>query len=145
MRKRVFSKITLWIGLAIPLLAILSGCSSYNCRQPLRTYPVPGAPNQAKEVTPQLTVPQSAGAESERKVLIYKYDGSLQCNQGKAVTAESMEKELQGIKIFSREKKHDGLMHIQVCGSRTGYANVYEILERDRKKAEERKFQLWPY
>ena len=123
------------------LLVVSCGCSTYYCRQPLRTYPVAGSSGQA-ELAPTPPPPEQ---ESERKILVYKYDGSLQCNQGNAVSVESMAKELQGIKIFSSEKKHDGLMHLQVCGARTGYANVYEILERDRKKVEERKFQLWNY
>lgn len=82
---------------------------------------------------------------TSRKVKVYKYDGSLQCNQGKAIPLEQMAKELKGVQVFSSQKKADGLMHIQVCGSPTGMANVFEILEGDLTKAEKFGFKKWTF
>lgn len=79
------------------------------------------------------------------RVFVYKYDGSLQCGMGKAVSLETMAKELQGIPLLSSVKKPDGLMHIQVCGSITGMANVYEIASKHLKAAEAKGFKRWSF
>ena len=64
---------------------------------------------------------------------------------GKAVAPEAMAKELQGVQIFSSVKKRDGLMHIQVCGSITGMANVFEVPAVALKKAEAKGFKKWSF
>ena len=74
-------------------------------------------------------------------VLVYKADGSLQCGQGKGVSIDEMEKQLKGIKVLSRDKRPDGKMHIQLCGSPTGVINVFEISETNLKDAESRGFK----
>lgn len=78
-------------------------------------------------------------------VKVYKYDGTKQCGQGVEISLESMSKQLKGIKILSMSKKNDGQMRIQVCGAATGYANVYEISEKDLKKAQSYGFQVWGF
>ncbi len=80
-----------------------------------------------------------------KKVFVYKYDGSLQCGMGTAIPVESMQKELLSIQVFSASKKPDGLMHIQSCGSPTGMANVFEILETDLPEAEKYGFKKWEF
>lgn len=115
---------------------ILAGCAQHHCRRP------PDAP------APAVVAPQGGEVPVEatsRKVRVYKYDGSLQCGQGKAVSVEQMGKELKNVTVFSSQKKSDGLMHIQVCGSPTGMANVYEILEADLVKAEKAGFKMWTF
>lgn len=79
------------------------------------------------------------------RVKIYKYDGSLQCSMGKAVPPEEMEKQLKGITVFSRENKADGMMRIQVCGTPTGRANVFEIERKDLEAAKKLGFQEWTF
>lgn len=117
--------------------AALSGCAPYHCRQaPPTTPPIKEAQNNAMDA--------NLGATS-RRVLVYKYDGSLQCGQGKGVSADSMAKDLKGINVFSSSKRKDGLMHIQVCGAATGSANVFEINEPDLSQAEKRGFKKWTY
>lgn len=116
---------------------ILAGCAQHHCRRP------PDTTQPVAVVAPEGdTVPIDA---ISRKVRIYKYDGSLQCGQGKPVSLEQMATELKGIKIFTSQKKSDGLMHIQVCGSPTGMANVFEILESDLAKAEKSGFKRWTF
>lgn len=62
-------------------------------------------------------------------VEVYKYDGTLQCNQGKEIPLESMAEELtaKNIKVQASRKGKDGLVHIMVCGASTGNLNVYSI------------------
>jgi hypothetical protein len=75
-------------------------------------------------------------------VLVYKADGSQQCGQNKGLSAEEMEKkELSALKVLSRTKKADGMMHIQTCGAVTGMINVYEIAIKDLKRAESKGFK----
>lgn len=81
---------------------------------------------------------------SER-VFIYKYDGSLQCGQGKAIDPAKMATELKGLTIYSQASKADGLMHIQQCGTPTGKANVYEIDRKDLATAQKAGFKEWTW
>lgn len=77
------------------------------------------------------------------RVKVYKPDGTLQCNQGKKISVETMSKELQGFKIYSSENKHDGLMRIQLCGKPTGQVNIFEIDLENLPKAEALGFKKW--
>ena len=76
-------------------------------------------------------------------VFVYKNDGSLQCGVSQAIPIDEMAKELGDIKVYSSANKHDGMMHIQVCGSSTGQVNVYEIAKSDLKKALSKGFKPW--
>lgn len=60
---------------------------------------------------------------------------------GRGLSPEEMEKQLSGIRVFSRDKRSDGLMHIQVCGQATGMINVFEIPVANLKEAEGRGFK----
>ena len=74
-------------------------------------------------------------------VFVYKVDGSLQCGAAKGLSLEEMEKQLRGLPVLSRDKRPDGKMHIQVCGSPTGLINVFEINDQSLKEAEARGFK----
>jgi hypothetical protein len=128
-------------GLLLSLTVV--SCISGECR---RKEVIPPYPGQKEE--PSTSVKKGGAAvvpAVERRVLVYKYDGSLQCGMGKGKSVKEMAKELEGIKIFSAVKKPDGLMHIQVCGSNTGMTNVYEILASDLPEAERKGFKLWKF
>lgn len=104
------------------------------------------APGHCKRRNPSTQDMKGAmGEKGKNTIFVYKYDGSLQCGQGKAIAPKEMAKELSGIKIYSMENKNDGLMHIQVCGSITGQANVYEISADDLEKAQKRGFKVWNF
>lgn len=125
------------VRIAFIALALFSiGCAQGHCRRKATT---PG-------VKP---VSGSEAAQSEAKgsdrILVYKYDGSVQCRAGRAVSLEVMAKELKDIQIFSQQKKSDGLMHITACDSITGMANVYEISSTALKFAEAKGFKLWNF
>ena len=64
---------------------------------------------------------------------------------GQVISPEVMAKELKGIPIVSSTKKSDGLMHIQVCGSLTGMANVFEIPNKYLKQTETKGFKKWSF
>ena len=118
------------------LMVLTTSCAQHHCRRPPEVAtPVAVAPG-AEEVMI---------SPNQRRIKVYKYDGSLQCGQGKPVSAESMAQELKGVQIFSSTKRPDGLMHIQVCGSATGVANIYEISEDDLSKAEKKGFKKWTF
>ena len=76
-------------------------------------------------------------------VKVYKADGTLQCGQGKKISISDMQKDLKDIKVYSSENKNDGMMRIQLCGSPTGNANVYEIDRKDLEAALKLGFKEW--
>ncbi|MGE0764087.1 MAG: hypothetical protein AB7N80_12475 [Bdellovibrionales bacterium] len=123
-----------WI---LAAFAISVGCAQHHCRRPpdIAT-PVAVAPGAEETVS---------GGANKRRIKVYKYDGSLQCGQGKPISVEAMAQELKGIQVFSSQKRPDGLMHIQVCGSNSGVANIYEISEADLSKAEKKGFKKWTF
>ncbi len=123
---------------SLTLALTLAGCAQGHCRRKAE------APGQAKPVGAVEPASSTKPTQSDR-VLVYKYDGSLQCKMGKAISVEKMAKDLQGIQIFSSFKKQDGLMHIQACGSITGQANVYEIPSQYLKQAEAKGFKKWSF
>lgn len=127
-------------------LVILAGCAAGNCRKnqmndginlaatPMEGAEVSGKPNEAAMAT-----------KPTDRIRVFKYDGSLQCNQGKAVPVETMQKELKNIQVFNAENKADSLMRIQQCGTATGKANVFEIDRKDLDAAKKLGFQLWTF
>ncbi len=128
------------VVLSSALAALSLSCTQGHCRRkqdvPAAAAPVESAPEPATK---------AAADNGNGRVFVYKYDGSLQCGGGKPVTPDVMAKELAGVQIFSSVKKPDGLMHIQVCGSNTGTANVFEISVKDLKKAEGKGFKKWSF
>lgn len=118
------------MGKIILILAIaaLTACSTGNCRRIQSKNPNA----KAKEQSPD-------------RVMVFKYDGSLQCGMGKPIPLSDMQSELKAKKINVHKSKseHDGLMHIQMCGSPTGQANVFEISKKDLAKAEALGFKAW--
>ena len=85
---------------------------------------------------------KKAQEESMKKISVFKYDGSKQCEGGE-VSLEKMAEELKPIQVFAQKKEHDGLMRVQMCGTTTGMANVYEIPESQKKLAVEKGFKDW--
>lgn len=122
----------------IVILSVVAGCKTGHCRRQSE------APAEAKPLEATDATAPSKPAAGDR-VFVYKYDGGLQCKMGKPVEVDVMAKELKGITIYSSTKKPDGLMHIQVCGSATGIANVYEIPATSFRQAESKGFKKWSF
>lgn len=112
------------------------GCAQGNCRSQ-RTAPVD------EKAVNQAVLQVSSNAQN--RVKVFKYDGSLQCGQGKAVAVSEMQKELAGMQIYSAENKPDNLMHIQACGTPTGKANVFEIDRTSLEAAKKKGFKEWTF
>lgn len=112
---------------------LLGACATGHCRK--------------ANAPPTVQSDEKAGDESDTKAHIFvaKPDGSLQCKKGQEVSLEKMKEELKDIEVFSMQKKQDGLMHIQLCGSPTGMHNLYEISAKDLPAAEKLKFKKWLY
>lgn len=117
---------------------VLAGCAQGHCRHKVDAPALPPA-------SPQTGQADATSKSKPEHIFVYKYDGSLQCGKGKAIAPEVMAKELSGIQVFSSEKRSDGLMHIQVCGSITGKTNVFEIPASSLKQAESRGFKVWAF
>ncbi|MEY4615999.1 MAG: hypothetical protein RJB66_959 [Pseudomonadota bacterium] len=103
------------------------GCSSTHCR--------------VKEIQ-QLQAKQESKPKTVR---VYRYDGTLQCGMGKRISVEEMQKDLKDIPVISTAHLNDGLMRIQLCGSPTGDANVFEIEELYLEKAKSFGFREWTF
>src|SRR6266853_1340454 len=76
---------------------------------------------------------------------VAKYDGSLQCEMGRPVSLDDMEKELRvaNIAVQAKAKKADGIKHPQMCGASTGSMNVYRITTSYWEKARGLGFVLY--
>lgn len=74
---------------------------------------------------------------------VYKYDGSVQCNQESAIPLDEMRLELakQGIDVICAQKASDGLNYTTVCESGTGNINVYTIHKSNLPDAEKLGFK----
>ena len=78
-------------------------------------------------------------------VKVFKYDGSKQCEPNTGTTLEKMAIELDGIEILSSETKNDGRMRVQMCGTPTGQAHIFEIASKDLEEAKKRGFEVWSF
>ncbi len=133
------------LALATAALTLISACASGPCRRLREPQLAEGQAAQTKLATPPVATapagPTGSTGGPVSSVFVYKPDGSLQCGTAKGVSLEEMEKQLRGIPVLSRDKRPDGKMHIQVCGSPTGIINVFEINESTLKEAEARGFK----
>ncbi len=125
----------------LPFLVFAIGCADGNCRAQAEAQkklnPVGG-----EQAVQEATAKTSTVADH---VKVFKYDGSKQCGQGKTIDVDKMQKDLGTIKVYSAVNKPDGLMHIQVCGSNTGRANVYEIDRAVLAEAIKKGFSEWTF
>jgi len=125
--------------LLFTILSFMVSCSSTQCKRKDKVPPMPNDSNIDKNLEINKT------SSKPSTVFVYKNDGSLQCGVGQAIPAKEMAKELGDIKVYSFANKHDGMMHIQVCGSNTGQVNVFEIAKSDLEKALSKGFKPWQF
>lgn len=73
-----------------------------------------------------------AHTQEPQSVRVYKYDGSVQCEEG-GVPVETMQNELMkgGVDVICGQKAQDGRAYPAMCGAATGRINVYSIDESD--------------
>lgn len=123
-------------SLFLLLLGFTLGCAQGNCRS---------QGGQVKVDPDKVETEMKNSSPTEERIKIFKYDGSLQCGMGKAISLEEMAKQLKGITIFSSINKSDGLMHIQQCGTATGKANVYEVNAVNLAATKKLGFKQWTW
>lgn len=73
----------------------------------------------------------------ERRVFVFKQDGSKQCEPGTAISLNKMARELKNIKTFSKKKGQSDSAVISLCGAHGTGINVFEIGIKDLEKAKE--------
>lgn len=108
---------------------VMMACSHANC----------GAEKNANKSGAAVVIKTS----SADRVKVSKPDGSLQCGQGKKIAIAEMQAQLKDIKVYAAENKTDGMMRIQLCGTPTGFFNVYEIDRKDLEAALKLGFKEW--
>lgn len=118
---------------------IFVGCASTNCKRKENIPPLP------EGVGPKIAHATEIDSEANKRVLVFKYDGSRQCEEGTGQTVEEMAKQLAGVTIYSQENRYDGQVHMTVCGGNTGSANVYEIDRKDLPAAQAAGFKIWNF
>jgi hypothetical protein len=112
----------------------LIACSTGHCRRD-------GSGKVLEEINAK--PPTGFNQEDLGEITVSKPDGSLQCGVRVGMDLDVMaKKELAGVKILSSEKRNDGLMRIQSCGSATGLLNTYTIKHQDLRKAQESGFTV---
>lgn len=85
----------------------------------------------------------ASNANHSARVDVAKSDGSRQC-EGAGVSPETMQRELQHIKVYAVRKDHlRGVMFPAVCGGGTGSVNVYTISASDVEIAKQRGFHVF--
>ncbi len=121
-------------------LAFVVSCASRPCHAPQSKEERKAAQLEAEEKTD--TVKPEFPSEVQR-VFVAKNNGSKQCGTKKGIAPGVMEKQLKDIKVYSSVSKSDGLIRSQVCGTSSGYFNVYEIDSSNLEKAKALGFQEW--
>lgn len=131
--------------LALLIIGSLFSCSTRTCKPNETLAQSQAAAAQVNQPIAGETKisPTTNMTNQNKKLKVYKPDGSVQCEQGTGTPAAEMAKQLGDIKVYSSETKHDGLIRIQVCGQATGNCNVFEINESDFAKAEKLGFKKW--
>ncbi len=123
-------------SLGLWLFLFFVGCTSGNCRQ-----------NRIEEApkNPSAEISGEVLGSAKDRVRVYKSDGSKFCTAGKKISLEEMKKDLKEIKVFSMNKRNDGLMRTSVCGQNIGDANTYEINQSDLAAAIKAGFSEWTF
>jgi len=131
--------------LALLMVGSLFSCSTRTCKpnETLEQSQASAAQKNQPVAGETKFSPTTNMTNQNKRLKVYKPDGSVQCEQGSGTSAAEMAKQLGDIKVYSSENKHDGLIRIQVCGHATGNCNVYEINESDYAKASILGFKKW--
>lgn len=121
-------------GLAITI----ASCTTGNCRSEQVKREQAGPESSAPKENKLLPDPSLV-----ERISVFKTNGSLQCNQGKAIDKSTMEKSLKGIRVYKSSVENDGKLRIQMCGAPTGNVNVFEIDKTNLEQAIALGFAEW--
>lgn len=146
LRLRQISQVSFVPSAFFIFTAIIVGCATGNCRKNTVATSAEAASGTTGDAKTDAKLSSNLVSEATvDRVKVYKYDGSLQCGQGKAISAEAMKKDFGAIQVFSATSKSDGLMHIMACGTPTGKANVFEIDRKNLSEALKKGFKEWTF
>lgn len=132
--KKTIGKFSYFVTLAS--LFFLFSCQSTPC---------PRSSENKGSLSTEDHKPGSIQIPMDKKIKIFKPDGTRQCGQGTKISLLEMEKELKGIKVYQSYNKNDGQMRVQMCGAPTGNSNVYEIDVDNLELAKKQGFKEWIY
>lgn len=83
--------------------------------------------------------------EVDRRVWVYKYDNSKQCEPESGIKPEVMLKDFQGIKVWDTKKQNDGQARVQFCGAYTGNAYLFLIEKKDLALLKTKGYEVWDF
>lgn len=84
--------------------------------------------------------------EVNRRVWVYKYDNSKQCEAETAISPEEMiQQDFQNIKVWEFQKKNDGQQRVQFCGAYTGSANLFLIDKKSLPVLKAKGYEIWDF
>ena len=125
------------------------GCAQGHCRKSKTpkgmekpaTAEVPSAQPPVEVAAPKVEKKQT----EDKKVWVYKSDGTKQCDKRLPIALKDQVKELKFIEVYSMKRVNDGLMHLTVCGGDTGFYNAYQVDESEINRAKKYGFKLWGF
>ncbi len=120
----------------------LQACANSHCRYIREAEAAKKADVSAPAASSEVPVANIKTSSADR-VRIYKFDGSLQCGLGQSQSLSQSQKTLGSMTVHQSWKRHDGMMRMQLCGSPTGQANVFEIDRKDLPAALKLGFKEW--
>lgn len=82
--------------------------------------------------------------EGEKKIWVWKHDGSKQCDSPAQLTASRAAVDLKqaGVMVYQSRTGSDGMMYPSVCGAGTGNTVELEIAMTDLVKAQKSGFKV---
>lgn len=83
--------------------------------------------------------------EVNRRVWVYKYDNSKQCEPESGITLETMLEDFKGIKVWETLKKNDGQARVQFCGAYTGNAILFLVDKKDLAILKAKAYEVWDF
>lgn len=83
--------------------------------------------------------------EVNRRVWVYKYDNSKQCEPDSGIDPETMLKDFNGIKVWETQKKNDGQPRVQFCGAYTGNAMLFLVEKKDVSILKTKGYEIWDF
>ena len=87
----------------------------------------------------------SPASEVDRRIWVYKYDNSKQCEPESGTKPEEMLKDFQGIKVWDTKKQNDGQQRVQFCGAYTGNAYLFLVEKKDLPVLKAKGYEVWDF
>lgn len=98
----------------------------------------------ATEQQKQTTWDVKVTKQGEKKIWVWKHDGSKQCDSPSQLTPSRAALDLKqaGVMVYQSRTGSDGMMYPSVCGAGTGKTVELEIASADIAKAQQSGFKV---